>query len=88
MKLYELPRSKDGINIYGLKDTKEKDIIVKFYHIDGAYSYCVAYSKSGKELGVVHLSASTPIEKTKKPVSEFEYGWDGYKIIDEPHPST
>lgn len=66
-KLYELPRTKTGTNIYGFQNTKGEDIVIKFYHIDGAYSYCEVDGQS------CHLSASTPLEKYK----------DGYKLIEE-----
>lgn len=81
MKIYNLPRSEDGIPIYGEKDIRGNDILIKFFHIDGMYSYCKAYelkdgyqgSKDiGNELGVIHLKNGLEIEKFK----------DGYKIKD------
>lgn len=72
MKLYELPRSKEGIPLYGLKPDNFPKGIVKFYHIDGMYSYCEAFDDNGKLLGPVHLSASTPIKPYK----------DGYVVDD------
>ena len=65
--LYELPRSKEGINIYGLKNGDGEDVIVKFHRIDGAYSYCKVDGET------VHLHASTKLVKHE----------DGYKVVEE-----
>jgi hypothetical protein len=75
MKLYDLPqRTKNGIKIYGLKDLENKDVVVIFGHLDGAYSYCWIHDpKFDSREKIVHLSASTPLVK---------HG-DGYKVADE-----
>jgi hypothetical protein len=70
MKLYDLPRSEEGTKIYGLKGKDNEDLVIRFYHLDGMYSYCKAFDEKGKELGTVHLSAGTPLKKFK----------DGYTI--------
>ena len=58
MKLYEIPRE---------SKVKIEDILLTFHRLDGAYSYCT--TDKGE---VVHLSASTPLEKDG----------DIYKVID------
>lgn len=65
MKLYELPRSEEGIKIFGLKGQEGEELVIRFFHVDGMYSYCMAETLQGMELGPVHLSASTPIKKVK-----------------------
>jgi hypothetical protein len=58
IKLYNLPqRVEGGLKIHGLKDDKDKDIVVLFHHLDGMYSYCTIEGTDK----VVHLSASTPL---------------------------
>lgn len=74
MKLYELPdRATPRPKIYGLNPNGHENGIVEFDHIDGAYSYCVAYDGEGNRLGLCHLAAWTPLEP-------FE---DGYRIAAE-----
>lgn len=58
IKLYNLPqRVEGGIKVHGLKDDKDKDIVVVFHHLDGMYSYCTIQDTDK----LVHLSASTPL---------------------------
>ena len=72
MKLYELPRDK-GVKIYGFKDKEDKDLVIIFGHLDGAYSYCwIKDEVNGDTDQIVHLSASTPLEEYK----------DGYKVTE------
>jgi len=67
MKLYEAPK---GIRIVEkLSDDSE---YLTFDHIDGMYSYCTT-----EKGGVIHLSASTPIE----PYSGKEDKFMGYYQI-------
>jgi hypothetical protein len=67
-KLYDLPMRQDPRpRILGLLND-DPDGWVEFDHIDGAYSYCVAFNGQGEKLGVCHLAAWTPLE----PV---EGGW-------------
>lgn len=74
MTLLDLKRSSDGIPIYGLKNSQEEEIIVYFHHVDGMYSYCTVTDIKGNQLkGVLHLRATTEIEKFK----------DGYKLAEE-----
>ncbi len=71
MKLYELPAYEESgkrPKIFGLEPNGDKDGWVEFDHIDGMYSYCVAYDGTGQKLGVVHLKAWTPLE-------EVDGGW-------------
>lgn len=71
MKLYDLPqRTKEGVKIYGLQDTKGNDLILRFGHIDGMYSYCWVEDKPEE---LFHLSAVTILEKYK----------DGYRVIED-----
>ena len=65
MKLYEILR---GSKIYGLKNYLDQDVVVTFFRLDGAYSYCTLENEPEK---VVHLSANTNLEKYK----------DGYKVL-------
>ncbi len=67
MKLYELNRSKEGIKIYyeGISDGSK---YIRFFHVDGMYSYCVT-----EKGNTIHLSVSTPIEKYE----------DGYRITNQ-----
>ena len=74
MKLYELPpRQKPRPKLYDLHPNGDPEGIVEFDHIDGMYSYCVAYAGDGTELGVVHLGASVDLEEYK----------DGYRLAPE-----
>ncbi|PVB24450.1 hypothetical protein [Mycobacteroides abscessus] len=74
MKLYELPdRQNPRPKIYGLNPNGHKNGWVEFDHIDGMYSYCVAFDGLGNRLGPVHLKAWTPLEP-------FE---DGYRVVEE-----
>lgn len=58
VKLYDLQaRQNPRPRILGLVPDGHRDGWVEFDHIDGMYSYCVAFSASGEELGVCHLSA-------------------------------
>lgn len=67
MKLYDLPqRAEKRPRIYGLCPDGHEDGWVEFDHLDGMYSYCVAFDGEGNKLGVCHLAAFTPL----KP-------WDG-----------
>lgn len=71
--LYQLPaRANPRPKIYGLTTDDDQPIVVEFDHIDGAYSYCIAYDADGQELGLTHLSAGTPLVKFK----------DGFKVAD------
>lgn len=63
MKLYNLERDK-GIKIFNDTISDGSDYII-FGHCDGMYSYCTT-----EKGGVIHLSASTPLEKVE----------GGYKI--------
>jgi hypothetical protein len=70
MKLFELPsRQKERPRIWGLSPDGDPDGWVEFDHIDGMYSYCVAYAGDGTKLGVCHLSAMTPLRAV-------EDGWE------------
>ena len=46
---------------------------VEFDHLDGMYSYCVAYDGEGNSLGVCHLKAWTPL---KACGTGYEIDWD------------
>jgi len=74
VKLYDLPqRQEQRPKIYGLWPGGHQDGVVEFDHLDGMYSYCVAYDGEGNKLGVCHLAAYTPLEL-----------WlDGYRVIEE-----
>jgi hypothetical protein len=59
MRLYDLPpRLAPGKRpkIYGLRPNGTEGW-VEFDHIDGMYSYCVAYDEDGNKLGLCHLVA-------------------------------
>ena len=63
MKLYDLPqRQEPRPKIYGLQPDGHKNGWIEFDHIDGMYSFCVAYGDDGEQLGVCHLAATTPLE--------------------------
>lgn len=71
MKLYELPDYQNPRpKIYGLNPDGHENGTVEFDHIDGAYSYCVAFDGDGNWLGLCHLAAWTPLQP-------FE---DGYRV--------
>lgn len=62
MKLYDLPQGqRPRPKIYGLKPNGDDDGWVEFAHVDGMYSFCIAFDGTGKELGVCHLPASLPL---------------------------
>lgn len=74
MRLYELPGYREPRpKIYGLNPGGYGNGVVEFDHIDGAYSFCLAYDNEGAYLGLVHLAAWTPLEP-------FE---DGYRVAAE-----
>lgn len=61
-KLYDLPQRADPRpRILGLNPNNDPGGWVEFDHIDGMYSYCVAYAADGTKLGVCHLAAWTPL---------------------------
>jgi hypothetical protein len=73
MKLYDLPQRRDPRpKIYGLTPNGHEDGWVEFDHLDGMYSYCVAYDGEGNDLGICHLAGFTPLEPDG----------DGYRICD------
>jgi hypothetical protein len=69
MKLYDLPQ-RQGVKIYGLEPDGDKEGVIIFDHLDGAYSYCWV---EGAEDKLVHLSASTPLVKDG----------DGYRVAEQ-----
>lgn len=72
MKLYDLPqRQTPRPKIYGLNPGGHEYGWVEFDHLDGAYSYCVAYDGYGNKLGVCHLAAWSPLEPNL----------DGYRVV-------
>lgn len=63
MKLYNLlQRQNPRPKIYGLNPNGHEDGWIEFDHLDGMYSFCLAYDGSGNYLGLVHLKAWTPLE--------------------------
>lgn len=63
MKLWDLPqRAENRPRIFGLEPNGHKDGWVEFDHLDGMYSYCVAFDGEGNLLGPVHLQCGTPLE--------------------------
>lgn len=75
MKLLDLPqRQNPRPRIYGLSPNGHEDGYIEFDHIDGMYSYCVAYDGAGNRLGVCHLKAWTPLDRCED--------LDGYRIAD------
>lgn len=70
IKLYEIPRG----SIIFLEDNKGFTRKIYFDHLDGAYSYCLVDNDPDK---LLHLSASTPLEKVE--IS----GVMGYRVVDE-----
>jgi hypothetical protein len=74
VKLYDLPQRQDPRpKIYGLSPDGHEAGYVEFDHLDGMYSYCVAYDGEGNKLGVCHLACFTPLEPHL----------DGYRLADE-----
>lgn len=74
VKLYELPsRPNARPKIYELNPDGHKRGWVEFDHIDGMYSYCVAYDGEGNKLGVCHPVAWLELEA-------FE---DGYRVVED-----
>lgn len=72
VKLLDLPqRANPRPRIYGLLDGW-----IEFDHLDGMYSFCLAFDASGNELGVVHLQAWMPLEPHN----------DGYRFASEVAP--
>ena len=64
MKLYDLPaRQKDRPKIMGLNPNGDEKGWIEFDHIDGMYSYCVAFAGDGEKLGVCHLRATLELKK-------------------------
>lgn len=81
IKLYNLPqRTEKGIKIHGFKEYvsegKTQDLVLRFHHLDGMYSYCTV---DGEDDRVIHLSASTPL---------VEMGNDEYRIDDQESDSS
>ena len=73
IKLYDLPqRQNPRPKIYGLRPNNDPNGWVEFDHLDGMYSYCVAYSGEGEKLGVCHLGATLPLVRCD----------DGYRVTD------
>jgi hypothetical protein len=74
VKLYDLPQRRNHRpRIFGLAPNGDEDGWVEFDHIDGMYSYCVAYTGDGKQLGVCHLVAWLPLEECE----------GGYRVAEE-----
>lgn len=62
LKLHDLPqRHNPRPKIYGLNPGGHADGWVEFDHLDGMYSYCIAYDGAGNELGVCHLGGWTAL---------------------------
>jgi hypothetical protein len=59
-RLRQLPRDKGIIIKWFVDEETGKEIDITFHHIDWAYSYCTVWER------VVHLSASTPLEKVNE----------------------
>jgi hypothetical protein len=66
IQLHDLTRAFPRPKIFGLSPGGYEDGWVEFDHIDGMYSFCVAYDGTGRELGIVHLSAWTPLEQCEE----------------------
>lgn len=63
MKLYDLPQRQDPRpRIHGLSPDGHEAGWVEFDHLDGMYSYCIAFDGDGNRLGICHLAAFTPLE--------------------------
>jgi hypothetical protein len=85
MKLYELPRGENTriykIRVFSESTKEEREVVLLFDHIDGAYSVCYMEDMEGNLIlegrkrrpAIVHLSASTPLVKYK----------NGYKIAEK-----
>lgn len=46
---------------------------MEFDHLDGMYSYCIAFDGNGLKMGIVHLALWTPLEPYL----------DGYRVAEE-----
>jgi hypothetical protein len=57
VNLYDVPR-RSFIKV----QCENGEAVIRFNRLDGAYSYCVT-----KDGGVLHLSASAPVEIVSKP---------------------
>lgn len=66
-RLYEIARG-SKIRVELNERGKARKAIITFDHIDGMYSYCT----TDKE-GVVHLGASTPLNKGKDGIYVIDY---------------
>lgn len=69
MKLYDLPpRPLVPIKLHGsyIEDAKgnREDVVIKYHHADGAYSYCTM-EVNDNEIGTVNLSMNLPIKKKR-----------------------
>ncbi|MBO0676921.1 hypothetical protein JRC04_05550 [Mycolicibacterium sp. S2-37] len=63
MKLYDLPRRQENRpRIYGLNPDGHEDGWVEFDHLDGMYSFCLAFDGDGNKLGICHIAGSTPLQ--------------------------
>lgn len=76
LKLYNLPqRVEGGIKIHGFKGDDDKDVVLRFHHLDGMYSYCTVEGTDH----IVNLKATTPLVEME----------DGeYKIDEEAEEKT
>lgn len=73
-RLCDLPQRREPRpKIYGLSPNGHEDGWVEFDHVDGMYSYCVAYDGCGNKLGVCYLKAWAPLEPHL----------DGYRIPED-----
>lgn len=62
LRLHNLPQRQDPRpKIYGLEPNGHENGWVEFDHLDGMYSFCVAYDGEGNRLGVVHLAGYMPL---------------------------
>jgi hypothetical protein len=74
LKLWDLPNRADPRpRIYGLSPDNDPDGWVEFSHVDGMYSFCVAFAGDGTELGICHLAAWTPLAPEG----------DGYRVVED-----
>jgi hypothetical protein len=72
VKLYDLPRRANPRPRIYCQPNGDPDGWVEFDHLDGMYSFCIAFGGDGRELGICHLKAWTPLEPSG----------DGYVIPD------